>query len=40
MIVKEGIDKDDQSEKKKSIIDFDLTKFFKDHEAADCINKL
>jgi hypothetical protein len=37
MIVK---DKKEKDEKKKGIIDLDLTKFFKDNDAADCINKL
>lgn len=31
---------DQEEEKKKLEIDFDLTKFFKDHELLDCINKL
>ena len=39
-IVKGNEEKDEKDEKKKVEIDFDLAKFLKDNNAADCINKL
>lgn len=39
--ISKAITKDKEDEEKKDLkIDFDLTKFFKDNDMLDCINKL